>query len=325
MPNALIFGGRMGIGKATLAWRLAKFIMANPDHRHANVLNAKDLAVDYDHPAVQRLHNLSHGDVSLLRRVINDKTKKFYTEIRVDDTRKILDKFHQSASEDGWRIALIDCADDLNASSANALLKLIEEPPAKSLFLIIAHHPQRVLPTIRSRSRMMHMDPLSPQEVIEAITGLLGGRQLNNGHIQNAAIRSGGSVRDGLRLLGDGGLELAERVEKLMAGLPHVDWAGVFELSDLVCGRDGEDDFGSTIATIYDWLNHYVEARATAPAEQLAPLAEVWDKIAKAVRHAEALNLDKRALLLSIFSDLSAALVGTAADPTSLPTPLVTS
>ena len=95
---------------------------------------------------------LSHPDIALLRREVNEKTKRFYTEIRADDVRKAIGLFQRAAGAGGYRICIVDSAEDLNRSSANALLKLIEEPPPRSLFLLIAHRPGLVLPTIRSRA-----------------------------------------------------------------------------------------------------------------------------------------------------------------------------
>src|ERR1700712_5206010 len=138
LPHAIIFGGPLGIGKATLAWRLARFILANPDPNAVVVRNARDLSVALDTKVASQIASLSHPDGSLLRREVNDKTKRFYTEIRADDVRKTIQLFQRAASAGGYRIGIVDSAEDLNRSSANALLKLIEEPPPKSLFLLVA-------------------------------------------------------------------------------------------------------------------------------------------------------------------------------------------
>ncbi|HUO53392.1 MAG TPA: DNA polymerase III subunit delta', partial [Rhodoblastus sp.] len=160
MPQAWIIGGPPGIGKATLAWRIVRFIAAYPDPALPAVRRAENLAVDPETPAARRLSAMSFGDLALLRREWNEKTKKHFTRIGVDDVRQAIHLFEQSAGEGGWRMAIVDCADDLNISSANALLKLIEEPPPRSLFFFVAHHPGRILPTIRSRCRLLKLDPL---------------------------------------------------------------------------------------------------------------------------------------------------------------------
>ena len=148
MPQAWIIGGPQGIGKATLAWRMARFIAAHPDPAAPAVQQAKNLAVDPNHPAARKISALSFGDLALLRRRMERKDQETCDAHRVDDVRHAIHLFEQAAGEGGWRMAIIDSADDLNLNSANALLKLIEEPPPRCLFLLVAHHPGRLLPTI---------------------------------------------------------------------------------------------------------------------------------------------------------------------------------
>ncbi len=308
LPQAWILGGREGIGKATLAWHFARFVLANPDPASAAVQNATDLSVSPDHPAARRMAALSHGDLLLTRREWDPKTKKHFTEIRAQDVRRLIDLFRQAAGEGGWRVAILDAADDLNKSSANALLKLIEEPPSRSLFLMIAHRPADVLPTIRSRSRMLLLDPLSPEDVVRAVrqAGEPWSRS-SEADLRAAAERGQGSVRAAMRLLDGSGLALARRLEGLLGRLPEVDWLGVHDLADTLAGRDGLEDFETTLATVFDWIDATVRASTAAGVARLAPYAEVWEKIAASARETEAFNLDRRPLILSIFADLAAA------------------
>jgi DNA polymerase-3 subunit delta' len=178
MPQAWIIGGPPGIGKGTLAWRMARFVAAHPDSTSPAVQQAKNLAVDPGHPAARKISALAYGDLALLRREWVEKNKKFATRITVDDVRRALHKFEQAAGEGGWRMALIDSADDLNVSSANALLKLIEEPPPRSLFLLVAHQPGRLLPTIRSRCRMLMLQPLETPALSAAVRAALDAADL---------------------------------------------------------------------------------------------------------------------------------------------------
>ncbi len=309
LQQAWIIGGEEGIGKATLAWRFARFIFANPRHDTPAVAQARDLSVSPDHPAAHRIDSLSLGDLALLRREWNEKTKKHYTEIRMDDVRHALEMFHHAAGEGGWRICIVDCAEDLNRSGANALLKVMEEPPPRSLFLIVSHRPARILPTIRSRARMLQLDPLSEDEVARAVIALGEPWSSFGPEIQIAANRAGGSVRQALRFLDKDRMELGESVEGLLGHLPQVDWQGVHRLADRIAGSAATDDFDSVMTTLFDWLDAQVRQGALAgeSARRLAPYAEVWEKVADAVREAEALNLDKRPLVLSIFADLASA------------------
>ncbi len=306
LPQAWLIGGREGIGKATLAWRFAKFILANPDPNAAAVQQAGDLSVDPNLPAVRRVLTLTHGDVALLRRTWNEKTKKHFTEIRIDEVRAMLDLFKQASGEGGWRVAIVDCAEDLNASSANALLKMIEEPPPRSLFLILAHKPGQVLPTIRSRCRRLSLDVLTTLEVAAAMTAL-GSDFANLGapQIGEAAAKSGGSVRQALRLLDGDGLALTKRLDGLLARLPEVDWRSVHALADAVSGREKTSEYEALVNGVYEYLDASVHTGA--PPARLAPFAEVWEKTAAAVRETDVLNLDRRPLILSIFADLSSA------------------
>ena len=203
LPHAWLIGGREGIGKATLAWRFARFLLANPDANAPAVTAARDLAVPASHPVARQIEALSHPDFAIIRRGWNDKTGTgFFTEIRIDDVREKMRVFHMSAAFGGWRVAIVDPADELNRNSANALLKIIEEPPPKSLILILAHRMGAVMPTIRSRCRRLMLEPLSIEEVDEIVTGL-GSPWTEAGRdkIAAAARQANGSVREALRRL----------------------------------------------------------------------------------------------------------------------------
>ena len=213
------------------------------------VAAAADLHVAPEHPAARRISAMSHADLFLLRREWNEKSKKAYTEIRMDDVRRGLEMFHHAAAEGGWRIAIIDAAEDLNRSSANALLKMIEEPPPRSLFLIVSHTPSRLLPTIRSRCRMLLLETLSAANVVSAIRDMDEiWEEYEASDIEKAAERAGGSVRDALRLLGGGTLALAGKIDGLLERLPALNWMEVHDIADQVQKRDGSDDFDAVLS-----------------------------------------------------------------------------
>ncbi|MCX8253805.1 DNA polymerase III subunit delta [Beijerinckiaceae bacterium RH AL1] len=308
LPHAMIFGGPTGIGKATLAWRLAKFLLTNPLPQTPAVAEARDLSVAPGAKAAAQVAALSHPDVALLRREVNEKTKRFYTEIRADDVRKAISLFQRAAGAGGYRICIVDSAEDLNRSSANALLKLIEEPPPRSLFLLIAHRPGLILPTIRSRSRLVRLKALTGDEIARVV-GTLGPPWTEAGEaaIAAACAQAQGSVHDALRLLGHSGVELDAMVGRLLERLPQVDWGQVHRLADQVTGRDGEQAFEIATTAIFDWLSRRVRDTGQVEPRRLAPYAEVWEKIAADARETDALNLDKRPLILSLFADLAAA------------------
>lgn len=305
LPHAWILGGPPGVGKATLAWRFARFLLVHPDP--AKAPRAHDLSVPEDHPVVRRLARLALGDVAALRREWDPKGKKFFANIRVDDVRAAQKLFHSASAAEGWRIAVIDSADDLNAAAANALLKLIEEPPARALFLVVAHRPGLVMPTIRSRCARLMLDPLTPDDVARAV-GALGPpwSAREPAEIGGAAARSGGSVRAALDLLDSEALAFAGEIEALLSALPRVDERAAHRLADRLAPREAEAQFETLVAAALDWLDARVRGGASEPA-RLAPYAAVWEKLRAAARDVETFNLDRRPLVLAIFRDLAAA------------------
>src|SRR5262249_57424778 len=130
------------------------------------VREARNLHVEPTHPAAGRLDGLADPDFALIRGEWQGATKRLATEISVEAVRHGLQVFQLSAAFGGWRIAIVDSAEDLNRNSANALLKMVEEPPQRSLILIVSHRPGQLLPTIRSRCRRLRLGPLTEDEII---------------------------------------------------------------------------------------------------------------------------------------------------------------
>ena len=305
LHHAWLIGGRQGTGKATLAWRFTRFLLAHPDPASDAVREARDLSVPADHPASLTVSSGAPGDVAVLRRAWNDKTGKFFTEIRVDEVRRASGLFQQASRAGGYRICILDSAEDLNRNSANALLKLVEEPPGRSLFLVVAHHPAQVMPTLRSRCRLLMLDPLAPADAAAALAALGPPWSVaESGALDEAVERAGGSVSGAIHYLGGERLALDRDAARLLGRLPEVDWAGLHRLADRI-GTDG-DDFAVLTGAILDWLHARLEAGAPDP-RRLAPLAEVWEKVRRSARDTLALNLDKKTFLFSTFADLSQA------------------
>ena len=305
LAHAWLIGGREGIGKATLAWRFARFALANPDPAAPAMRAAKDLTVAPDHPAARQLAALSHPDFALIRREWSAKAKAFFTEIRVEDVRAGLATFRLSASSGGWRVVLVDSADELNLAGANALLKMVEEPPPRALVLIVAHRPGRVLPTIRSRCRRLMLERLTPAEIVEVVAGLgPPWSETDAAAREAAAARADGSAREALRRLDsdiDGVMAL---IDATVARLPDADPRAVHKLAEAVSGRAAGDAFAALTAALYDWLAARARAEGSPAARQA--LAELWDEIREATRETEALNLDRRLHVLAMFEEIAA-------------------
>jgi DNA polymerase-3 subunit delta' len=306
MHHAWIIGGEEGIGKATLAYRMARFILAHPDPASPEVQAADSLAVDPEHPAARRVAHLSHADLFVLRRGLTKDGKNVAGEIAVADARKLVQFFTTTAGEGGWRVAIVDTADDLNTNSANALLKVLEEPPPRSLFLILSSAPKRLLPTIRSRCRTLLLKPLAGAEVAEILRGLPD-LDADPDTLVKAADASDGSVRRATALLAEDRIALREAFADILGRLPEVDHARVHALAERMMGRDGAAGFALLVSFVLDWLHQRMTSGIARGEGRLATWAELWEKTARAAREAEIYNLDRRPLVLAIVSDLAAA------------------
>ena len=224
--------------------------------------------------------------------------------------RKIIQSFHQASGTGGWRVAIVDCADDLNRASANALLKLIEEPPERSLFLLVAHQPGRILPTIRSRCRKLMLGALSPEDTVAAVKNVgPPWSEAPESDLLVAAARADGSVREALRLLDGDGVAFDATLRRLFERLPQIDWLGAHMLADKLTGRDNEAAYETFMRATQRHLDARVRALAGggAPPARLAGYARAWDEIRDAARETEVFNFDKRALVLGVFERLAKA------------------
>ena len=307
LPQALLIGGPEGIGKATLAWRLARFLAVRPTPMPGQPTPGS-LAVDMRDRAVRRLLAGANGDIAVLRREWNEKDKKHYTEIRVDDVRAALHVFQRSAAEGGYRICIIDCAEELNLAGANALLKMIEEPPARALFLIVSHRPAALLPTIRSRCRKLSLTALSDADIAAALRGQGGELAgLPAAALADNARRAGGSARLAMRRLLAGAEGAGGDVGRLLDALPALNWPAIHRLADTVAPRAATERFEAFVAATLDWLHARTVAQAARGAGRLAPYAEAWDKLRQAARETEAYNIDRKPLILRTFTDLAEA------------------
>jgi DNA polymerase-3 subunit delta' len=307
LPHAWLISGPAGIGKATLAYRMARFVLAHPDPRAPAVQAATSLAVDAEHPVARRIAAQAQGDLLVLVRTINEKTGKLRQDIQVDDVRRTVTFFGSTAGEGGWRIAIIDSVDELNNEGANALLKILEEPPQRTLLLLVSHSSAHVLPTIRSRCRLLPLRPLAPEDVAQAAAAALG-RSAADADIVAAAAVADGSVSRALALLDGDALELRNRIVELLERLPTVDPRALHALGDRRYGVDA-----APLAAFLDTVNAWLSARlAQGPQEpaHLVRVAEAWEKINSAARDAEEYNLERKPLVFSVFGTLAEAVRG---------------
>ncbi|HEV7636174.1 MAG TPA: DNA polymerase III subunit delta' [Bradyrhizobium sp.] len=307
IPHAWMIGGAAGIGKATLAYRMARFVLANRDPSAPDVQHAETLSIDPSNPVARHVAAGAHGGLLTLERSLNDKGV-MRTVITVDETRETIGFFGSTAAVDGWRVCIVDTVDELNPNAANALLKILEEPPQQSLFLLVSHAPARVLPTILSRCRKLPLRPLATPDVIGA-AAQAASIAADDPALAEAAEAAEGSVARALTLLGGDALKLQQRTAALLATLPRVDPRELHALGDALGGSDRV-----ALAAFIDCVDRWVSERlrsdggnANANLPRLARLAEVWEKINRAARETAEYNLERKPLVFSVFGLLAEA------------------
>ena len=305
IPHAWLIGGLQGIGKATLAYRMARFVLAHGDPLAADVQRAKNLRTDPSDPVARRIAAGAHGGLLVLQRTANERGV-MRTVITVDESRETISFFGSTAAEEGWRVCIVDTVDELNPNAANALLKILEEPPRRSLFLLVSHTPGRVLPTILSRCRRQTLRPLSAADLIEAASQAAK-LAIDDPSLVAACQAADGSVARALTLLGGDTFKLHQRTEALLAALPHVDPRELHALGDAL-GPSDRVALAAFIDSVDRWMS--VRLRTDDPnanLPRLARLAEVWEKINRAARDTAEYNLERKPLVFSVFGMLAEA------------------
>ncbi|KFG70875.1 DNA polymerase III subunit delta' [Microvirga sp. BSC39] len=305
LHHAWLFGGAQGIGKATLAYRVARAIL---DPQRAGDRSLAGLDVPPESHVARQVAALSHPNLAVLRRSPPTDKKAASTTIPVDAVRRALNMFGSTAANGGYRVCIVDSAEDLTISSANALLKVIEEPPPRSLFLIVSHAPQRVLPTIRSRCRRLLLRPLEDQEIRAAISSMGSPWSDIPRDVVDQALRYGeGSVRRTLELLDAEKVAFIDQVTRLLDRLPRTDTKQILALAEALARRDADDSYELTLETVQRWVSERLRDQAGLGASRLAPLVEVCEKIGRSAREIDVFNLDRRPFILTMFDDLADA------------------
>lgn len=328
LAHALLLVGPRGIGKATLAYRFARFVLNHGREKAADPglfgtvpASPTSLYVDPASPVFRRMAAGGHADLLTIERHVDEKTGKQRSEIIVDDVRAIGPFLGLTPAEGGWRVVVIDSADDLNRNAANAVLKVLEEPPRRSLLLLVSHNPGRLLPTIRSRCRRIVLKPLA-----EAAIATLARRhhpEISGEDALLLASLAEGSAGRALTLAEEGGIELHRDVESLLQSLPLVDIVSLHAFGDRLARSGAEETFATAMELLRWWLGRLIRVRAgqgpsrqAAEAAWIASLAsaasldrwlQVWEKISRLLARTESVNLDRKQVVLNVFLALEDA------------------
>lgn len=306
LPHAWILAGPEGIGKAGFALRAARFLLSNPDHRVEHVKAAQSLDVSANDPSARRVNARAHTDLFFLESETDGEKKTKSGSIPVEDVRKMLGFFGSTAGEGGWKIAIIDPLDDLKSSAANALLKMLEEPPPRSLFLMISHNPGRLLPTIRSRCHMVRFKPLSDADMMKAL--MLVSETDNQKLLREAARRSAGSVKRALIYLDAERLAMIHDIETTLERLPELDRKHLLAMADHFAKKDGAESFALFLETVDEWMASICRKDAEQGHHRLGALADLWEKFTINSRMTDIYNLDRRPFFITMMNDLADAM-----------------
>jgi DNA polymerase III subunit delta' len=321
LPHAILLSGPRGVGKATLAFRLARFLLAAPGDISAGVFDGAGeggLWIESESGVFRRVASGGHADLLTVERAYDPRRRRLRTEIIVEDTRAIAEFFRLTAAEEGWRIAIVDAAEEMNRNAANALLKILEEPPRRGLLLLVSHSPGRLLPTVRSRCRHFPLAPLPQRAVFQLLEQLRP--ELARTEAEALAGLAEGSIGRAIELADTGGIALYRSILRILAQVPHLDVSELHAFADKLARPDAEESYRAS-AELLSWFLARTVARAAGrrftPEEliggeeevtrQLAACADPtrWaslrDKIERELVDADQLNLDRKQTILGAF------------------------
>ncbi|MCQ4159141.1 DNA polymerase III subunit delta' [Roseomonas sp. GC11] len=302
LHHAWLLAGPRGVGKATLAYRFARWLLAGRPP------GPSPLSLPPGDAVFRRVAAGAHADLRSLAPNAGERGVKLI--IRVDEVRQVPRFLGLTAAEGGWRIIVVEQAEAMNAEAQNALLKTLEEPPARALLLLTTAAPDRLLPTIRSRCRRIDLFPL-PEPTMERV---LGHWLPEMPEAQRATLAriAGGAPGRALQLAEGDGLALQQQVEGFLASLPRPEPRALHELGDFLASRRDGSAFTTFIALLRQELGGAIRAAgrgqpapgyiATRP---LADWAALWDTLGRLADETETLNLDRKQAVLSGLSQLA--------------------
>lgn len=314
--HAWLVTGAKGVGKATFAYRAAKFLLSSASS--GGLFGPpENLEIDPADPAISLIKSGAHPGLAILKRRYDTKGKKIFSVIRVDDVRSLTNFFRMTAVEGNWRIVIVDTVDDMNNNAANAILKILEEPPEKTIFLLLSHTPAGLLPTIRSRCRLLPLKPLQSEDLRQVLAPYIADLDaVQAGMLMSLAEGSPGKA---LQLLESGGLDIFAGFLEIFRNYPHLDVEKLHGLADISARKDGENIY-RTICDLYPWwLSRLVRAansefkidgllaeeaaimRKMVSGNSLVHWVDLWEKGNRLIEKADSVNLDRKQVVLNLF------------------------
>ena len=298
MHHAWLITGPEGVGKATLAYRFARRLLAGRP-------TEQSLALEASNPVFRRVAASSHADMLTIERAYDPKRKRMRTQIAVDNVRKVNGFMHLTSAEGGWRVVVVDGAEEMNANSANALLKVLEEPPPRAVLLLVSSSPGKLLPTIRSRCRRLRLGQIDDATMHMLLRGYLPA--LTDDERGRLVTLAEGSPGRAIMMAEDEGLAISAIVDNLLANIPDFRMSKGYGIADALAKSD------TSFSTFMDLLRAGVSsavraaARGHADPEQARMVAarpieawgDLWFGLTRLQDETERFALDKRQAIVA--------------------------
>lgn len=312
LHHGWLITGDEGIGKATLAYKIARFLLSAEEGKQYTTID-----IPADSPVFAQVVQKSHPDFKVLERDYTETDKKKLIKainqgedidedmkqslkrssvIKVEDVRDVVSFLSKKSFNDNWRVVIVDSADDLNTSSANALLKILEEPPLKSILLLVSHAPGKLLPTIRSRCARLALQPLKEEEVASLLRRYAP--ELSEKDVKGLAHISGGSIGRALKYAENDALALYEDIKKVCLGGGRANGALLLQVAETAAAdEDCWDLFAELICRI--------SREVLADTPHVRELYESYENTLKILDETIRLNMDKKQAVLQILTGFS--------------------
>ncbi len=323
LSHAWLIRGPRGIGKATLAFRFARWLLATLGDNNftvppppglfgdmlpqsSDVFDGTGLFLSPENPVFRRSAAAGHADLMTIEVGLDDRGRR-RREIVAADVREVSGFLSKTPAEGGWRVVIIDSADDMNRHAANAVLKVLEEPPRRAVLLLISHNPGRLLATIRSRCRSLALRPLADDTINTLLTQYRP--EISSEDRATLTQLAEGSIGRAIELAGEGGLDIYHNLMGLIGNLPDLDMLQLHRFTDQMGRQEGEQMFHAAADLLRWWLARRISHAAggtgnalavgASSAGSLEPLLEVWENVNHLLAHTDAVNLDRRQVMMN--------------------------
>lgn len=309
LHHSLLISGPKGVGKATLAYRLARFLLRRSPPDLPGEKGADRLDVSTDDPAFRQIAAGAHPSLRVVERQRSGDTGRLQRDIGVEAIRALSDFYRLTSADGSWRIAIVDGAEEMTQNAANALLKILEEPPGRSLILLISHAPGRLLPTIRSRCYFVPLTSLPDPVLTEALAA--SGVRIDDADLADLLELAEGSLGAALAVVRIGGIELYREVRDLMAQQATRQFSVELDKFSDRLARVGQEETFDIFARMLERAvsRQVVEMARTVPARggELDRWLEVWEKVRALFVQVNGLSLDRKHVIQNAFLHVSEA------------------